>query len=101
MFYKLEQLVTIELFGQAYSFKADSEVKKAKEVGDLLVKEVDRVQNQQSGQTSNLTNLTILILAALNIAHENVVMQSKHSTVLQTISKRSADLIGKLDAIIR
>jgi len=97
----LEQLVTIELFGQAYSFKANSEVEKAKEVGDLLVKEVDRVQNQQSGRSSNLTNLTILILAALNIAHENMELQSRHSTILQNISKRSADLIRRLDAIVR
>jgi cell division protein ZapA (FtsZ GTPase activity inhibitor) len=45
----LEQLVTIELFGKPYTFKAKSEVKKAKEVADLLAKEVSRVESQKSG----------------------------------------------------
>jgi hypothetical protein len=36
----LEQLVTIELFGQQHTFKAESDENEAKEVADLLAKEV-------------------------------------------------------------
>ena len=93
----MEQLVTIELFGQPYTFKADAEVRKAKEVAELLVKEVERVQHQQSDQLSNITNLTILMLAALNIAHENMELKTNHSKFLHIISERSAVLIRKLD----
>ena len=96
----MEQEITIELFGQAYTFKAKSEVKKAKEVADLLVKEVDKVQNQQTGQSSNISNLTILILAALNIANENMELKRNHSQILNDISVRSTGLIRRLDEFI-
>jgi cell division protein ZapA (FtsZ GTPase activity inhibitor) len=95
----LEQLVTIELFGQPYTFKAKSEVKMAKEVANLLVKEVDKVQSQQPGQSANISNLTVLMLAALNIAHENMELKGNYSKVIQDISKRSAGLIRRLDEI--
>jgi cell division protein ZapA (FtsZ GTPase activity inhibitor) len=98
---QLEQLVTIELFGQPYTFKAKSEAVKAKEVAEILTQEVGRVQYQQSGLSSNMTNLTILILAALNIAHENMELKRSHSTILQNISERSASLIRKLDDFVQ
>jgi cell division protein ZapA (FtsZ GTPase activity inhibitor) len=72
-----DQIVTIELFGQPYTFKAESEVKEAKEVAETLVKEVDKIQNQQTNQSSTMSNLTILHLAALNIANENGELKKK------------------------
>ena len=97
----MEQLVTIELFGQTYTFKAESEGAKAKEVADVLVREVTRVETQQSGKVSDITKLTIVILAALNIANENNDLKMNHSNFLGNISKRSASLIRILDANIQ
>ena len=93
----MEQLVTIELFGKPYSFKAKSEVKKAKEVADFLVKEVSRVESQQSGDSSTATDLTTLMLAALNIAHQNLELENNYSKLRQDIAERSAKLIRKID----
>ena len=93
----MEQLVTIELFGKPYSFKAKSEVKKAKEVADFLAKEVSRVESQQSGQSSTASDLTTLMLAALNIAHQNLELESNYSKLRQDIAERSAKLIRKID----
>jgi cell division protein ZapA (FtsZ GTPase activity inhibitor) len=97
----LEQIVTIELFGQPYSFKAESEIQTAKAVADLLIKEVDKVQLQQSDQSSTISNLTILILAALNIAYENMELKENHSKFSNKICKRSTRLIGRLDEIVQ
>ena len=97
----MEQIVTIELFGQPYSFKAESEIQTAKAVADLLVKEVDKVQLQQSEQSSTISNLTILILAALNIANENMELKENHSEFSHKICKRSTKLIGRLDEIVQ
>jgi len=93
----LEQIITIEIFGQPYSFKAKSEVTEAKEVADLLVKEVARVQDEQSGQSANLTKLAIMIIAALNIANENIELKRNYSKLVEEISDRSNRLIGELD----
>jgi cell division protein ZapA (FtsZ GTPase activity inhibitor) len=93
----LEQLVTIELFGKPYSFKAKSEVKKAKEVADFLAKEVSRVESQQTGESSTASDLTTLMLAALNIAHQNLELENNYSKLRQDIAERSAKLIRKID----
>ena len=93
----MEEIVTIELFGQTHTFKADPEVTKAKEVADLLVKEVTRLEEQQSNQSSNMSKMTILMLAALNIANEHMELKRNHSKLLHDVTDRTANLIHTLD----
>ena len=93
----MDEIVTIELFGQTHTFKADSEVTKAKEVADLLVNEVSRIEDQQSNQSSNMSKLTILMLAALNIANENMELKRNHSKLLHEVTERTTNLIHTLD----
>ena len=94
----MEQLVTIELFGQPYTFRANSEAVKAKEVADLLMKEVAKVQSVQAKETPGITQVAIVIIAALNIANENMELKQNHSELLQDLSERSLSIIRKLDA---
>lgn len=93
----MEQLVTIELFGKKHTFKAESDVDQAKEIADVLVKEVSRVESQQSGKSSTESNLTTLMLAALNIAHQNLELENRDSKFRQHLSERSLNLIRQLD----
>ena len=93
----MDEFVTIELFGQTHTFKANSEVTKAKEVADLLVKEVSRIEDQQSNQSSNMSKLTILMLAALNIANDHMELKRNHSKLLHDVTDRTANLIHTLD----
>ena len=96
----MEQLVTIELFGKPYTFKAESEVKKAKEVADFLAKEVSRIKSEQSGESSTASDLTTLMMAALNIAHQNMELQNNIARMKQHIAERSAELIRKIDECV-
>ncbi|RZB34391.1 MAG: cell division protein ZapA [Desulfobacteraceae bacterium Eth-SRB1] len=93
----MEQLVTIELFGQPYTFKAESEATEAKDVANSLAKEVERVKRQQTDQSTDLSKLTILIIAALNIANENIELKKDRSNFLEEIFRRSESLIHTLD----
>ena len=95
----MEQLVTIELFGQPFTFKTEADITNAKEVADYLVKEVTKIETQHSSQSS-VTKFATLILAALNIANENIEQKRKHSDLLIDISKKSANLIRELDAAV-
>jgi cell division protein ZapA (FtsZ GTPase activity inhibitor) len=97
----LEQTVTITLFGQPYSFKVDSPVTQAQEVADLLIQEVARVENQQTGHGSQITKIAVLLSAALNIANENMELKRNRSELLQHVSERSAKLLRKLDEVIQ
>ena len=99
----MEQLVTIEIFGQAYTFKAESESTKAKEVADILVREIAKVESQQPGKASkasDLNKLTIMILAALNLANDNLELRVNQTELLQGIAQRSRELISTLDTAL-
>lgn len=91
----LEQLLTIELFGQPYTFKTDSDLTKAKEVADILIQEVKRVEAQQKKSGMGITKNAMLILAALNIAAKNIELNKKQTDFVENVSQH-ADTIMKL-----
>ena len=97
----MEKTVTIEIFGQPHTFKANSEVTKEKEVADFLVREVTRVENQQSGQSSNISKLAILMIAALNIANEHMELKRNYSKLMRDITNRTSKLIHTLDSNVQ
>ena len=97
----MEKTVTIELFGQPHTFKANSEVTKEKEVADFLVREVTRVENQQSSQSSNISKLAILMIAALNIANEHMELKRNYSKLMQDVTNRTSKLIHTLDITVQ
>lgn len=96
-----EPVVTIEIFGQPYTFKADADALTAKEVAEFLVKEVNRVEFEMSGTSASMTKKTILILAALNIANENFELKRNQSYFMREIAQRSRNLIRTLDSASR
>lgn len=93
----MEHFVTIELFGQPYTFKSDAEASKAKEVADLLIQEVANVQEQQGGPSAHISKLTILIIAALNITNRIVQLKSDYGDFAERMAERSDRLNRMLD----
>lgn len=96
----MEQFVTIDLLGQPYTFKAETEVAKAQEAADLLAKEVSKVEAMQLSKSLNINKFAILILAALNIADENIELKNNRSDLLRNVSERLSKLIRALDVIV-
>ena len=93
----MEHFVTIELFGQPYTFKSDAEASKAKEVADLLVQEVAKIQEQQGGPSAHIPKLTILILAALNITNRITQLKNDYGEFAEKMAERSGRLDRMLD----
>ena len=75
--YPLEDLVTIELFGRPFSFKADSEVTRPQEIADFLSAEVGNVQSSQIEKGERISELAIVILTALNITNSKFEMKRR------------------------
>ena len=94
----MEQLVTIELFGQTFKFKSENDPSEAKEIINFLVNEVTKLEAQYSKESSNITKQTILVLTALNISNEYFGVKRSYHGLLQNLSERSAKLIKELDA---
>lgn len=93
----MENLITLELFGQTFTFKTESEVSVAEAVADSVVKEVARIQENESRQLSELKKLTVMILVALNFAKENNDLKAEHQKVLRKVAERSNSLLRRLD----
>jgi cell division protein ZapA (FtsZ GTPase activity inhibitor) len=93
----LDQFVTIELFGQPYTFKADIEAAKAREVADFLVREVNKIQDQQAAKIPHNSKLTILIIAALSMAHQILQLKKDSGEIFGHISNRCEELNHMLD----
>lgn len=93
----LEEIITIKLFGQKYSFKAASGMENARAVAEFLMSEVDTVENQTSNQTIGMDKLTIVILAALNISGEYIELKKKYTDLVQRISERSSSIVRRIE----
>ena len=95
----MDRLVTIELFGQPYSFRAETEYDQAQTVADDLVRRVEdekgRLVEHPPAQASRLA---ILISVALNIANENHELKTKQATIMGELTQRSDNLIHRIDA---
>lgn len=93
----MDKIITIELFGQQYSFKAEAGVSDANEVAELLIQEVANVEKQLSGKNPKINKVTILTLAALNISSEFIDLKRNYSELMENISERSASLVNMID----
>ena len=93
----MEQLVTIEIFGNPFTFKADKNVAKAETVADYLAEEVARVERQLSDESMTISKRAILILAALNIANEYFEIKENHADLLENVEKKTSGLLDALN----
>lgn len=94
----MDQLVTIEIFGQPFTFKADTDASKAKEVADYFAEEVTRMEAGLAGTGGvPVDKRLILILTALNITQELFHYKKDHDALISKLVERSNDLIKQLD----
>ncbi len=90
----MDQLITIELFGQAYTFKASGQVLRAKEITNYVAGEVEKVR--VAGEAPS--KLDMVILAALNIANDYFEVRSSRQDLVRVMDQRCKILIEHIDA---
>ena len=92
-----DNLITIKLFGNAYNFKTASEVNKANAIADILVNEVEKIQEEISGQSPEMTKFTVLMLAALNMASELYEIKQNQTHFISKLNEKSSRLTKLLE----
>jgi cell division protein ZapA (FtsZ GTPase activity inhibitor) len=97
----LDQTVTIDVLGQPFTFKTDSNVSEARAVAEFVAKSVHEVQTQCGGQVPTPDKRAILILTALNITSELFDLKTKHQVLLEDINQRSAQLLNTLETQVQ
>jgi cell division protein ZapA (FtsZ GTPase activity inhibitor) len=95
----LDQHVTIEIFGHPFTFKADRDISKAKEVAAYLEEEVGKVERQLSDSSVSINKRAILILAALNIANEYFEMKENQAVLLEMMAQKTTGLLDSLNTV--
>ncbi len=93
----MDQLVTIEIFGQPFTFKADTDASRAKEVADYFAEEVSKMEADLAGNGSTVDKRVILILTALNITQELFQRKKEYQDLVSNLIERSESLIKQLD----
>ena len=91
----MDQIVNIELFGQAYSFKASSQVAYAQEVADYVAEQVEKAR----AVSEAISKFDALILAVLSIANDYFEMKISRQDLVRDIDDRCKVLIDHLDNI--
>jgi len=94
----LDQVLTIEILGQPFTFKTDVDIAQAKTVADYVVKSVDQAKRQCASKTIAPDKRAILILTALNIAKAYLDLKKQHDNLLYDINQRSGNLLHALES---
>jgi cell division protein ZapA (FtsZ GTPase activity inhibitor) len=94
----VENFVTIEILGQPFTFKTESELSEARAVADYLKSQVTKMEDQIIQQSPSINKRTVLLLTALNITGEYFALKKKHEDLLKTVSERSMHLIKALES---
>ncbi len=94
----MDQVLTLEILGQPFTFKADVDDADAKAVADYVIESVDRASSQCAQRAASPDKRAILILTALNITNEYFDLKKRHQRLLQDINQRSDDLLQTLES---
>lgn len=90
----VDRLITIELFGRAYTFRASGQVSQPQEVAKYVAGHVEKAQ----AAAEVPSKVDTLILAALNIANDYFEMRRSRQDLVKDIDQRCKTLIEYIDA---
>ena len=89
----MDRLITIELFGQTYTFRASGGVSQPEEIADYVAGEIEKAR--AAGETPS--KLDTVILAALNMANDYFEMRRSRQELVRDIDKRCKILIEHIN----
>ena len=93
----MEQLITIEILGQRYTFKADDGLVDPQNVAHFLMEEVRKLETGQADQTADTSRFVMLLQAALNISSDHLKLKQQLAAVSDRISLKTERLHGALN----
>ncbi|MBS3756888.1 MAG: cell division protein ZapA [Desulfobacterales bacterium] len=86
----MEQIITIELLGEAFNFKVDQDSRiDAKDVTAHLVGEVNQVASRFPLHAQKTNKLAIVVLAALNIAKQYAELDMQFGEFVSAVAGRA------------
>jgi cell division protein ZapA (FtsZ GTPase activity inhibitor) len=90
-------MITIEILGQRYNFKADDGLVDPQNVAQFLMEEVRKLETGQADQTADTNRFVMLLQAALNICSDHLKLKQQLAAVSDRISLKTERLHGALN----
>ncbi len=89
----MDRIVAVQILGQEYQFKVDSQREDAQAAVDYLKAKVEEIQ----GKVRNMSEHKIIMLAALNIASDLYELKREFEFYRSLTDQRSQSLIDVID----
>ena len=93
----MDEIVTIDLFGEEFRFKPDNQVENPEQVVQYLKKYIKEAQGLFQNKTSGKNKIAILLLAAMNLSKDFHELKLQHSDLEKDIDNKISSLIEKID----
>ncbi len=92
----MDDHITVNIFGQSFTFQSDTNSGLAQEVSESLVSEVKKVQEAYAGQPQ-VSQLAMVVSVALNFAQENAQLRNAQLQLEEELKERSQRLLQILE----
>lgn len=92
-----DQTITLELFNQAFTFRADAGIADAGRVVRKFESYVEQAQETVAFDASEKNKLVVLLLAGMNIASDLCTAEKDFLCFRQAMSDRADALLNKLN----
>lgn len=97
----MDDILTIELFGEKFSFKPSAEVEDSQEIAEHLTRYVKNAEEQFETTAAGKNKMAILLLAAMNMSKDFHELKLEYSRLEEAVIQKTASLIQKIDDGIR
>ena len=92
----LEEILTVDLFGETYNFKTDADASQVSAIVRSIVDEVARAGEGMKGPLTENRKFIQLLVATLNIAKALAEVEKSHEELHDKLTRKAAALIEKL-----
>ena len=93
----MNEIITIDLFGEEFRFRPDNQVENPKEVAQYLKNHIKEAENMFQNKTSGKNQIAILLLAAMNVSKDFHELKVQYTDLEKEIDNKLSFLIEKID----
>lgn len=88
-----DNFINLSVLGKTYTFKTDADHHFAQKAADNLIEEIEKARDILAHDSVNYSQTIIILLAALNLAGENLIMEDH----INFIRNRAKELLNVLE----
>lgn len=94
----MTKLITINYFGTQYKFESETNEETVDKASEIVTEVLTRISSDSVMPVNEKEKIAILISVALDIANENVRLQSTNLAMMKRITQLTEGLIKKIES---